>query len=138
MTYHDWFMLWFYLMISFILWIIPAWVILRILTPRKLIQRYFRYPHFTPAELALMDHFPGSLSRTMIFNVLCVNPQWGRKRSMLDIREHSPGWFVTCSKIFVPAAVLHGAFTILLMVVMGVYIYIVPNEARITLRPENW
>ena len=113
----------FALILSFLyLWVPPVWLLMRFVTPKGLVKRYFKYPHFTSAELVLFSGFPGTLMRTGIFMNLCIMPSRGKKRKMTDIREHVPGWYIIVSKIFMPCALIHGLFAFLLLVGSILYI----------------
>ncbi len=103
-----------------LVWLPPAWLLMRFITPKSLVERFFKSPHFTTAELALFDHFPGSLMRTGIFMNLCVWPEKGEKRGIIDINTYAPDWYITISKIFVFTLFVHGfCFFSLLLISYG-------------------
>ena len=58
----------------------PTWLLLSILTPKKLLDQYFKVPHFTLAETILMAEFPGFLMRTSVFGWLLLLPKLGKNR----------------------------------------------------------
>ena len=44
--------------------IVPiSWLIISYIIPKKLLELYFKNPHFGPTELILLAQFPGSLMR---------------------------------------------------------------------------
>ena len=94
---------------------------MRFITPRRLVERYFKAPHFTSAELAIFNVFPGTLMRTAIFMNLCIIPHKGKNRKMSDIREYAPQWYVIASKIFVPYVLIHGFLAISLLIGIKIY-----------------
>ena len=111
-------------------WLPPAWLLMRILTPKLLVERYFKSPHFTSAELALFSHFPGTLMRTGIFMNLCVWPKKGVKRQMADVIDHVPKWYAIASKLFVFLLIIHGfSFFFLLLLSYGHILIVNPQVA---------
>jgi len=121
-TSGDVFLTTFWLCIILILWMPAAWLLMRFLTPKKLIGKYFKKPHFTSAELALFSHFPGTLIRTGIFMNLCVFPRFGGKRQMLDIRENVPQWYIVSARCFVFLFTINALSLILLFIGLIIFI----------------
>jgi len=111
-----------WLAIVFVLWMPPAWLMMRFLTPKKLLDRYFKEPHFTSAEIALFSHFPGTLMRTGIFMNLCVWPNRGERRKITDLTSYADGWYITASKLFVFFTLFHGSLFFILSVISVSYI----------------
>lgn len=103
------------------LWMPPTWLLMQCLTPKDVVKRYFKRPHFTLGELALFSRFPGSLIRTGIFMNVCTWPKWGRKRELSKIVTFAPSWYVTASKLFVGSAIVHATIMILLFVPLLIY-----------------
>ena len=104
-----------WLAIIYLLWMPATWLLMRFLTPKQLVERYFKKPHFTNAELALFSHFPGTLMRTGIFMNLCVLPKKGKKRKIINIRDNVSNWYVVLSHIFVFFALGQGLLFIVLL-----------------------
>ena len=104
------------------LWMPPVWLLMRFITPKELVKRYFKSPHFTSAELVLFSGFPGTLMRTGIFMNLCIMPSRGKKRQMTDLREHVPAWYIYASKIFMVCSITHGVIMLSFIVGFGVYL----------------
>ena len=76
-----------------ILWIPATWTILTYLTPKKLLEKYFKEPHFTQTEIIFMSLFPAKLIRTSIFGWILLFPSLDRKRKIRDCRELMPLWY---------------------------------------------
>lgn len=91
------------IMVSVILVVIPLWIILTVYTPRSLLDRYFKEPHFTLAETIMMSQFPGSFMRTSIFAWLLLLQPFGFKttRKMSHLEEYMPKWYEILLKFFV-------------------------------------
>ena len=112
----------FFILLFSYLWMPPTWLLMRFLTPRKLVERYFKKPHFTNAELALFSHFPGTLMRTMIFIAACVHPHRGKKRQMTDVPDHVPNWYLTLAKCFYFLCLGHFALIIILLLGLAIHL----------------
>ncbi len=86
----------FYFSVGFscvLLWM-PAWLLLSIFTPKILLDKYFREPHFTLTETVMMAQFPGFLIRTAIFAWLIIFPKLGRKkRQIWKVKNYMPRWY---------------------------------------------
>ena len=77
-----------------------SWFIISYTIPKKLLERYFKAPHFGPSELVLMAQFPGSLLRGSIFNASCIIPSKGQRRKMTDVPDHAPKWFIIGAHVY--------------------------------------
>ena len=84
-----------------------SWLIVSYTIPKKLLERYFKAPHFGPGELVLMSQFPGSLLRGTIFVASCIMPSKGQRRKMTDVPDHAPKWFIIGAHLF-----FYGVFVI--------------------------
>ncbi len=82
------------------LWVPVIWLLLSIFTPKKLLDRYFKEPHFTLTETILLAQFPGFLIRTGIFGWAVLVPKMGKKRQIEDVREHMPRWYRVGLELF--------------------------------------
>ena len=84
----------------------PAtWLLLSIFTPKSLLERYFKEPHFTLTETYMMREFPGFLIRTGIFGWLLVLPSVDRKRNIKNVRDFIPLWYAIGLRILIYGAV---------------------------------
>lgn len=86
------------------------WLFLTLITPKTILENYFRYPHFTDSELEIMGSFPSSLLRTSIFSWVTVFPSLGRKRKISDIRINTPLWYkaliILWISVVIPSAII--------------------------------
>lgn len=75
--------------------ILPLWLIITIIVPKKLMQSYFKEPHFTFNETIFMARYPGSLFRTVVFGWTIVLQPFGHKgfRKLEGIRQAMPTWY---------------------------------------------
>ncbi len=69
------------------------WFFLSIITPKKVLNQYFREPHFSLTEIHLMREFPGFLIRTAIFGWITVFPSLDRKRNLKNLPNELPVWY---------------------------------------------
>lgn len=82
--------------------IIPIiWVLLTLLTPKSLLDTYFKEPHFNMLELAFMNRLPSSLFRTAIFGWVTLLPFLDKKRKIKDCYKVMPTWYLISLKVFI-------------------------------------
>lgn len=108
------FLIWFGLVIASF-WVPLGCLAMRFVTPRQVVKRYFREPHFSKAELVLLSHFPGSLLRTAIFMGATFQQRYRRGRQLEGYLDVVPAWYAVTSKCFVIGAIIHGAVMVLLL-----------------------
>ncbi len=89
-----------------ITWLPILWLALSIFTPKSLLEKYFKEPHFTIYETIFMKEFPGFLVRTGVFGWLLVFPFLDRKRNIKCINEYSPRWYCLFLKIFIYSSII--------------------------------
>lgn len=77
-----------------------VWSLLTFLTPKKLLDTYFKEPHFSPAELIFMRHYPGIYVRTSIFGTVMILPFLDKKRKIRDSHKVMPLWYKIPLKAF--------------------------------------
>ncbi|SBS32061.1 hypothetical protein MSP8886_02327 [Marinomonas spartinae] len=76
-----------------VLWVPIIWSLLTFLTPKKLLDTYFKEPHFTQGELIFMNRFPLSLLRTGMFGWVLLFPFLDKKRKIRDCHKIMPTWY---------------------------------------------
>ncbi|SBS32063.1 hypothetical protein MSP8886_02328 [Marinomonas spartinae] len=76
-----------------LLWQPPLWILLTFFTPKKLLNTYFKEPHFSQGELIFMSRFPWSLFRTSIFGWILFLPFLDKKRNIRNCYEVMPTWY---------------------------------------------
>ena len=83
-------------------------LIVTLLTPRKLLKKYFKEPHFNAGELIVFGSFPGFFMRTALFCRLYLTPNAVKGRNLYGFVEDSPRWFKVCAVTVSLGFVLHG------------------------------
>lgn len=76
-----------------LLTVAPLWPILTFLTPKKMLENYFREPYFQRNEIDLMSSFPISLLRTSIFGWMTLIPSLDTKRGIRGCHKFMPKWY---------------------------------------------
>lgn len=104
-------------MIIFIgfLWIPITWLSLSILTPKPLLDRYFKEPHFTLTETYMLKEFPGFLMRTAIWGWALVWPSRDRARKIKNVRDYMPLWYAIGLRIYIWGTLATGFIMISIM-----------------------
>ena len=72
------------LMLSGLLWI-PALLVVTLLTPKKLLEKYFKQPHFNAGELVAFSSFPTFFMRTALFCRLYLTPKAVKGRKLFGL-----------------------------------------------------
>ena len=114
-TGHELFLLMIWIAIAGVLWIPITWYLLSAFTPKKLLERYFKEPHFTLAETILMAQFPGFLMRTSIFGWVILLPSLDKTRNIRGIIHDMPLWYRIALNIFIIGTMLTLFLVLLLM-----------------------
>ena len=110
-----------YLMITALAWL-PIWFLLDILTPKVMLERYFKKPHFTGGELFALNLFPGTALRTALFSWILWFPSLGKKRQLCNLSEGTPRWYAVALKILAAGFMTHALLFIGLLIGMLVYV----------------
>ncbi|MBJ7555922.1 hypothetical protein [Marinomonas spartinae] len=104
------------------LWLPTIWSLLTFLTPKKLLDTYFKEPHFTQGELIFMSRFPLSLLRTGMFCWVILFPCLDRKRNIRNCYEVMPTWYRLSLNILGISAILIAA------VVFGIMLFLLTSH----------
>lgn len=99
------------LSVAGLIWL-PIWWLLDILTPKKMLDQYFKEPHFNRGELIALNLFPASLMRTSIFGWTLWFPSLAKKRQLTNLAEGTPKWYRVALKTLTVGATLHGALIV--------------------------
>ena len=91
----------FWVMFGGVLWVPLTWLLLSIFTPKSLLDKYFKEPHFTLTETYMMRGWPGFLLRTGIFGWLLLIPSLDKKRNIKEVRKYMPLWYAVALRIFI-------------------------------------
>lgn len=119
--------IYFSILISGILWMPASWLLLSIFTPKILLEKYFKEPHFTLAETVLMAQFPGFLMRTAMFGWTLFFPSLAeRKRKIKHIEQYMPCWYAIALKCFIIGVSLT---MLLILSLLGILLLIKPDQA---------
>jgi len=70
-----------------IIWLPITWITLSLLTPKILVETYFKEPHFSKFELGALSVFPGTLMRSGIF-MRSVTEETVSWRAFLILSRH--------------------------------------------------
>lgn len=120
-TGHEVFLFIFWLGIAYLAWMPPTWLLMRFITPKHLVERYFKEPHFNRGEIILLSVFPGSLVRTGILMAACYSERYRKGRQMKDYLKYAPRWYVTASKLFAFFALGQGLLMTILIIGLVTY-----------------
>lgn len=101
-----------------------AWLMLSFFTPKKLLDHYFKEPHFTLTETYMLKEFPGFLIRTAIWGWALVMPSLDRKRKIKDIRNYMPLWYSVGLRVLVFGA----TFTLVVMLGLMTFLLMLPER----------
>jgi hypothetical protein len=102
-----------------------SWLLLSIFTPKELLNKYFKEPHFTITETIMMKEFPGFLLRTGIFGWLLLFPRLDKKRKIKNIHEYIPQWYHIALNTFTIAVIV----SVTLMIVLFLTLEFLPNDS---------
>lgn len=100
------------LFFSWVLWL-PVLLVLTLLTPKKLLDKYFKEPHFNTGEVVVLGSFPGFIMRTSMFFRFYLTPKSVSGRNLEGFVEDSPKWYRYSVLIIISAALVHGLFAFL-------------------------
>jgi len=85
-------------------------LIMHMLMPKKILETYFKEPHFNAGEIAMFTGFPFAYMRTSLFMRALGFPASGKKRGLENAYQLAPMWYCKASKysiyIFVPMVIL--------------------------------
>lgn len=83
--------------------------ILHFFVPKILLERYFKFPHFSEAEIQFFTGGVAAYIRTVMFMRLVSKPACGKKRNLMRVHQDSPCWFIFFSKSMLTAFYLFGS-----------------------------
>ena len=116
-----------------VLWIPLTWLLLSVFTPKSLLDRYFKEPHFTLTETYMMREFPGFLMRTSIWGWALVLPFLDRKRKIKNIRFYMPLWYAIGLRVLTVGVTMTGVILLGLMGVLFLLEDYTPDHVIFTL-----
>lgn len=86
-----------------------------LITPKKLLVKYFKEPHFNAGELVAFSSFPTFLMRTALFCRLYLTPKAVKGRKLNGFVEDSPTWYRISVISACLGLIIHGLLVILPM-----------------------
>ena len=132
-TPHILFLVMIWTAIVAVLWIPLTWLLLSVFTPKSLLDRYFKQPHFTLTETYMMREFPGFLIRTSIWGWLLLIPSVDRKRGIKNIRSYMPLWYAIGLRVLTLGVTMTGVIFLGLMGVLFLLEDYAPDHVFFTL-----
>ena len=91
--------------------------IMHILMPKKVLETYFKEPHFSITEITMFTGIPFGYMRTTMFMRALAFPSSGKKRGVENAYKLAPVWYCKISKYFIifiiPLAVLLMLLTVI-------------------------
>lgn len=92
------------------------------LTPKEVMNKYFRPPYFSEAFVEFYSGFPIVLYRGIMFMRLAAYPSSGKKRNLTEVYKELPVWYRNVSKVlliglFFSAAIFFSS-TLLALVIL--------------------
>lgn len=90
-----------------------------LITPKVIVESYFKQPHFNSGEIYLLAEFPGVLMRTLIFMSACFNPRYRKGRQLDQYLVVVPVWYQTTSKVVAFLMLGHGFVMAALLIFLG-------------------
>lgn len=109
--------LWAILLVALIGWLIVMFA-MHFFAPKKLIETYFKEPHFSRSELAIFSAFPFNYFRDIMFMRLAGWPASGKKRGLTEAYKLAPRWFQVTSRFLIRFLLVN--FT--LLIVLGAFL----------------
>ncbi len=100
---------------------IPLVLIMHVLMPRRVLDTYWKEPHFRPGELALFTGTIYAPMRTIMLITAIAFPKLGKKRKITSADTLVPRWYKWAAQC-ISFWVLGWTAAVMLMTVVG-YIY---------------
>jgi hypothetical protein len=74
--------------------------IMHFLMPKKVLETYFKEPHFNAGEIEMFTGFPFAYMRTAMFMRALAFPASGKRRGVEKAYQLAPVWYCKVSKYF--------------------------------------
>jgi len=100
--------------LAWFLWL-PIMLVVTLITPKKLLKKYFKQPHFNAGELVIFGSFPGFFMRTALFCRLYLTPKAVKGRNLEGFVEDSPKWYKLSIMLISLGFLFHGVIAFSLM-----------------------
>ena len=99
----------------------PFLFIMHLLMPKKVLQKYFKPPHFSETEIAFFTGPPYCMVRTVMFMGVFSYPHKGEVRKMTEAYLMVPLWYRKLSKFYVVSLVVGAGAVFFVAFLAGVY-----------------
>jgi len=109
-----------------IIWLPLASIAMLLLTPKVLVEKYFKAPHFTQAELAVLSVFPGTVLRTCAFIGATFQERLRRNRKLDGFLDLVPTWYVKAGKVYAFCVIT--MMVSLALLIIGALLYLWLND----------
>ena len=90
----------FLLFIFLIILNFPVALIMHLLMPRAVLEKYFKPPYFSEAEVAFFTGLPFCMLRTVMFMSVFGFPHRGKTRGLTQAYRMVPSWYRRLSKVY--------------------------------------
>ena len=111
----------FLLFIFLIILNFPVALIMHLLMPRAVLEKYFKPPYFSEAEVAFFTGLPFCMIRTVMFMTIFGFPHRGKKRGLTQAYLMVPPWYQRLSKIYMISFVSTMAAIVPIGLGFGIY-----------------
>lgn len=101
----------------------PLLLIVTLLTPKQLLDKYLKAPYFNSGEVIAFNSFPSFIVRTGLFCRLYLTPKAVKGRGLHGFVEDSPTWY----KISVIAVIVGAIVHLLLMFIFIAILFYMDN-----------
>jgi len=95
--------------------------IMHVLMPRKVLEIYFKEPHFSQTEITMFTGFPFAYMRTAMFMRALGFPSSGKRRGVEDAYKLAPVWYCKASRYIVISLLITLSLLILFAGIPGLY-----------------
>lgn len=110
---------------AFALLVIPFTLVLHVLMPKTILDKYFKPPFFGEFERAMFTGIPYGPMRTIMFMGVIVFPSLGRKRNLTRMHEDVPTWYRRAAAVCLYAYfVTFGGGMLILFLIGGLALYV--------------
>ena len=100
--------------------------IMHVLMPRKVLDTYFKEPHFSSTEITMFTGFPLGYMRTAMFMRALGFPSSGKRRGVEGAYKLAPVWYCKVSKYLIVFFIIN--FSILILSGVIGYVYMLMYE----------
>ena len=78
----------------------PIALVMHLLMPRAVLEKYFKPPYFSEAEVAFFTGLPFCMLRTVMFMSVFGFPHSGKTRGLTQAYRMVPSWYRRLSKVY--------------------------------------